>query len=150
MDILFELLDDTEKLVCNFYYSTVDGKPRPPSWNRRATTRSPCLRPNFQVQHLLCSACGLTLPQVLESRSAWEHWRARNRGNNGPNGFGFTPSDDGPGGNGNWNNQQHPDNSGNEGDGDHQGSGAGHCNSQSSCNTNGAPFNILNPPNRRL
>jgi hypothetical protein len=29
--------------------------------------RNPGIRPNFQVQHPLCPACGLTLPQVLES-----------------------------------------------------------------------------------
>jgi hypothetical protein len=80
-----------------------------------------------------------------------EHWRARaNPGNNGPNGFGFAPGDDGPGDNGNWNNQQDSDNSGNEVDDDYQRSGAGHCTSHSSsCNTTGGPFNILNP-NRRL
>jgi hypothetical protein len=75
--------------------------------------------PNFQVQHLLCPACGLTLQQVLASWDAWEHWRARNPDNNGPNGFGFAPGDDGPGGNGNWNNQQDPDNGGNEGEDGH-------------------------------
>jgi hypothetical protein len=80
--------------------------------------RSPGLRPNFQVQHLLCPACGLTLAEVLESWSAWEVWRERNPGNNGPNGFGFAPGDDGPGGSGNWNNQQDPDNSGNGNEGD--------------------------------
>ena len=95
MGALFEILNDTEKLACNFYFSTVSpdnqtGAGMPP--------RNPGLRPNFQVQHLLCPACGLTLPQVLESWNAWEVWRARNPGNNGPNGFGFAPGDDGPGG----------------------------------------------------
>jgi hypothetical protein len=142
MGILFEVLNDTEKLACNFYFSTVSpdnqtGAGVPP--------RSPGLRPNFQVQHLLCPACGLTLTEVLASWNAWEVWRERNPDNNGPNGFGFTPGDDGPGGNGNWNNQQDPDNSGNEGDDDHQGSGAGHYNSHSSCSTASGPFNILNP-----
>ena len=142
MGALFEILSGTEKLACNFYFSTVSpdnqtgaGMPQ----------RSPGLRPNFQVQHLLCPACGLTLTEVLESWRAWEVWRARNPGNNGTNGFGFAPGDDGPGGNGNWNNQQDPDNSGNEGDGDYQGSGAGHYNSQSSCSTASGPFSILNP-----
>jgi hypothetical protein len=37
MGILFELLNDTEKLACNFYYSTVSGEERSPSWNKRAT-----------------------------------------------------------------------------------------------------------------
>jgi hypothetical protein len=82
MGILFELLNGTEELACNFYYSTVSpdhqaGTGVPP--------RSPGPRPNFaprEVQHLLCPACGLTLPQVLESWSAWGHWRARNPGNN--------------------------------------------------------------------
>jgi hypothetical protein len=71
------------------------------------------------VQHLLCPACGLTVPQVLASWSTWGHWRTRHPGNNGPNGFGFAPGDDGPGGNGNWNNQHDPDNSGNEENGDY-------------------------------
>jgi hypothetical protein len=47
---LFECVDGTEKLACNFYYSTVSpdhqaGTGVPP--------RNPGLRPNFQVQHLL-------------------------------------------------------------------------------------------------
>jgi hypothetical protein len=58
---LFELLNGTEKLACNFYFSVVSpdhqtGAGVPP--------RSPGLRPNFQVQHLLCPACGLALPQA--------------------------------------------------------------------------------------
>jgi hypothetical protein len=102
MGILFELLNDTEKLACNFYFSAVSpdnqtGTGVPP--------RNPGLRPNFQVQHLLCPACGLTLTEALASWTEWEVWRERNPGNNGPNGFGFAPGDDGPGGNGNWNNQ---------------------------------------------
>jgi hypothetical protein len=45
----------------SFYYSAVSpdhqaGTGVPP--------HNPGLRPNFQVQHLLCPACGLTLPQV--------------------------------------------------------------------------------------
>jgi hypothetical protein len=126
MGILFELLSNTEKLACNFYYSTASpghqaGAGMPP--------RSPGPRPNFQVQHLLCPACGLTLQHRYSHRGMHGNtdWRAsRNPDNNGPNGFGFAPGDDGPGGNGNWNNQQDPDNSGNEGDDDYQGSGAGH------------------------
>jgi hypothetical protein len=58
--ILFELLNGTEELACNFYYSAV-GLP-----DHQAGTgvppRNPGLRPNFQVQHLLCPACGLALP----------------------------------------------------------------------------------------
>jgi hypothetical protein len=64
MGILFDTLNDTEELACNFYFSTVSpdnqtGAGVPP--------RSPGLRPNFQVQHLLCPACGLTLTQALAS-----------------------------------------------------------------------------------
>jgi hypothetical protein len=70
---------------------------------------------NFQVYHLLCPTCGLTLPQVL----AWivecmlgapASEKPQQLGNNGSNGFGFAPGDDGPDGNGNWNSHQDPDN----------------------------------------
>jgi hypothetical protein len=154
---LFEGLSSTEKLSCNFYYSAVSpdhqvGAGMPP--------RSPGLRPNFQVQHLLCPACGLTFRLAAAGtriagcmgalacegpRQQWtKRFWLRSRG------------DGGPGGNGNWNNQQDPDNGGNEGEDDCQGSGASgallvahtvaqwHYNSHISCSTTGA-FSILNP-----
>jgi hypothetical protein len=75
MGVLFEIPSGTEKLACNFFYSTVS--PDHPQVGTGMSPHNPGLRPNFQVQHLLFPACGLTLQQVLASWDAWGHWRAR-------------------------------------------------------------------------
>jgi hypothetical protein len=137
------------------YWGCGGAGPPPPSAEHCFAQHRACIRQD-KTAHLLCPACGLTLPQVLASWHAamGALWRARNPGgNNGPNGFGFAPSDDGPDGNGNWNSEQlsRPRQRRKRRRRRLPSSGTGHCNSHSIAATPPKRVGVQHPqPNRWL